>query len=304
VPAKALAQFSDDTSTSKIEFIDPLVGQIFEDRYKILSILGEGGMGTVYKATHVHMDKLLAIKTLIAGAVNDDKSFERFRKEAKAAASLNHINTISVSDFGRSKDGIAFLVMEFLDGKTLEDVLLELDEPLSLQRFQRIFTQICAGMEHAHKKGIVHRDLKPSNLMIIDSDDEEDLVKIVDFGLAKFCEEEGEKLTKTGVVIGSPQFMSPEQCCGDQLDIRSDIYSLGCIMYLALAGQVPLKGANNRSTISKHVSVLPTPISQLAPQVKIPAQLDLLIMQTLEKDPAKRPQSMAELGRRIKEVTI
>jgi tRNA A-37 threonylcarbamoyl transferase component Bud32 len=280
---------------------DPLVGQLFEERYQILSVLGQGGMGTVYKARHVHMDKIYAIKTLVQGAVRDDNSFKRFEQEAKAAASLNHPNIISVTDFGRSKQGLAYLVMEFLNGRTLDDIIIESDDFIGLDRFRRIFTQVCAGMQHAHKKGIIHRDLKPSNLMLIDTEDEVDCVKILDFGLAKLSSGDTQHLTQTGVVMGSPPFMSPEQCRGDELDTRADIYALGCVMYATLTGQVPLKGANSMATMYKHISDKPEPISQVSAGTRIPPRLEQVVMQTLEKEPDKRPQTMAELGRNLSE---
>ncbi len=270
------------------------VGQIFEGRFEILSVLGQGGMGMVYRARHTHMDKIVAMKTLVQGAVYDDISFLRFEQEARTAASLEHPNIITIYDFGRTKQGLAYLVMEYINGPTLEDVIVEIDS-LPLPRFMRIFGQACEGMQHAHKKGIIHRDLKPSNLMLYDAEDFVDKVKIVDFGLAKLAQDDTQKLTQSGMVMGSPLYMSPEQGRGDELDTRSDIYSLGCVMYVALSGHVPLKGNNSMATIYKHISDVPPLMSQVAPDIHIPRRLEQLVMRTLEKDPALRPQSMAEL---------
>ncbi len=278
---------------------DPLVGQVFEGRFQIISTLGRGGMGMVYKAKHIHMGKDVAIK-MLASKVSDDRTFLRFEQEARAAASLTHPNIISIFDFGRSADGQAYLVMEYLRGKTLEDIIV--DEGLSIARFQRIFSQVCDGMQHAHKKGIIHRDLKPTNLMIVDTEDAEDIVKIVDFGLAKLNNNaSGQQLTHEGTVVGSPAFMSPEQCRGDELDHRSDIYSLGCVMYTALAGRCPLVGNNSMATIYKHISDTPEPLSRVMGDIHVSPRLEQVIMQTLSKDREQRPQTMAELGRAISE---
>lgn len=276
------------------------VGQIFEGRFEILSVLGQGGMGMVYRARHTHMDKIVAMKTLVQGAVYDDISFLRFEQEARTAASLEHPNIITIYDFGRTKQGLAYLVMEYINGPTLEDVIVEIDS-LPLHRFMRIFGQACEGMQHAHKKGIIHRDLKPSNLMLYDAEDYTDKVKIVDFGLAKLAQDDTQKLTQSGMVMGSPLYMSPEQGRGDELDARSDIYSLGCVMYVALSGHVPLKGNNSMATIYKHISDVPPLMSAVAPHIQIPRRLEQLVMRTLEKDPANRPQSMAELQHEMNE---
>jgi serine/threonine protein kinase len=280
---------------------DPLVGQTFEGRFQIISVLGQGGMGMVYKARHVHMDKLVAIKTLVPAAVSDDKSFLRFEQEAKAASNLQHPNIISIFDFGRSAEGTAYLVMEFLEGKTLEDELVMQMELISLERFERIFTQVCSGMQHAHKKGVIHRDIKPSNLMLVDNEDGKDFVKIVDFGLAKLNnnEQAQQHLTQTGMVMGSPPFMSPEQCRGEELDHRTDIYSLGCVMYAALTGQVPHMGNNSMATIYKHITDAPLPISEVFGASSVPPRLEDLVMKTLLKNREERPQSMEELGKAL-----
>ena len=248
------------------------------------------------------MDKIVAIKTLVPSAVFDDTSFLRFEQEARTASNLEHPNIISIFDFGRSVRGHAYLVMEYINGKTLEDIIIDSEtESISIDRFLRVFSQACAGMQHAHRKGVIHRDLKPSNLMLYDTEDEIDKVKIVDFGLAKLSQSDSQNLTQSGVVMGSPLYMSPEQGRGDELDPRSDIYSLGCVMYTSLCGHVPLKGNNSMATIYKHISDAPPKISQVAPNIPIPRHLELVVMRTLEKDPALRPQSMDELAYEIDE---
>lgn len=291
-----------DTQEQKTDLSESLVGQTFEGRFEILSVLGRGGMGMVYKARHIHMDKIVAVKTLVQNAVFDDTSFLRFEGEARTASSLEHPNIISIFDFGRSVHGFAYLVMEYINGLTLEDIIVDSEtESITIPRFLRVFKQACDGMQHAHKKGVIHRDLKPSNLMVFDSDEEKDKIKIVDFGLAKLAQNDSQNLTQSGVVMGSPLYMSPEQGRGDELDSRSDIYSLGCVMYVSLCGHVPLKGPNSMATIYKHIQDAPPQLSHVAPYLNLPRRLEQVVMRTLEKDPNLRPQTMAELGYEIEE---
>lgn len=276
---------------------DPLVGQIFAERYEILSVLGTGGMSVVYKARHRYMDRLVAVKLLLSHLVLDNSAIQRFQQEAQAASSLGHQNIIAVYDFGVTPDNQAFLVMDYLDGENLADVL-ERDGRVPASRAIDIFRQVCDGLEHAHRKGIIHRDLKPSNLVLMRQEDGSELVKLVDFGIAKFLPQEGkmrQQLTHTGQVFGSPLYMSPEQCVGAKLDARSDIYSLGCLMYEALTGVHPLKGATSFETMNRHVKNKPLAFKQVAPDIEIPAELESIVMRCLEKDPTLRFQNAAEV---------
>jgi serine/threonine protein kinase len=276
-----------------------MIGQMFEGRFQILSVLGKGGAGVVYKAKQTHMDKLVAIKMLMSSVVPNDLSFLRFEQEARAAAALEHPNIITIHDFGRSAAGHAYLVMEYLGGKSLDDVL-KLEGRIELEQFLQIFSQICDGLQHAHKRGIVHRDIKPSNIMLVDKDSDHRVAKIVDFGLAKLTAQESEQnLTKSGMVMGTPLFMSPEQCRGAELDYRSDVYSLGCVMYAALTGQVPLKGDSTLNTLYKHMSEPPQPFCVSAPDLNLPPALEQVILKALEKDAESRQQSMSELRNEI-----
>ncbi len=276
-----------------------MIGQVFEGRFHILSVLGKGGAGVVYKAKQTHMDRLVAIKMLMSSMVPNDLSFLRFEQEARAAAALEHANIITIHDFGRSTTGHAYLVMEYLGGKSLDD-LLKLDGRLGPDQFLQVFSQICDGLQHAHKRGIVHRDIKPSNIMLVDKDNAITVAKIVDFGLAKLTAQESEQhLTKTGMVMGTPLFMSPEQCRGAELDYRSDVYSLGCVMYAALTGQVPLKGDSTLNTLYKHMAESPQPFCVTAPELNLPPALEQVILKALEKDPKCRQQSMSELRNEI-----
>jgi serine/threonine protein kinase len=276
---------------------DPLVGTVFAERYEILSVLGTGGMSVVYKARHRYMDRLVAVKLLLSHLVLDNSAIQRFQQEAQAASSLGHQNIIAVYDFGVTPENQAFLVMDYLDGENLADVL-ERDGKIPPSRAIDVFRQVCDGLEHAHRKGIIHRDLKPSNLVLMTQEDGSELVKLVDFGIAKFLPQEGkmrQQLTHTGQVFGSPLYMSPEQCVGAKLDARSDLYSLGCLMYEALTGVHPLKGATSFETMNRHVKSKPLPFAQVAPDAAIPEELQAIVAKCLEKDPANRFQSAAEI---------
>lgn len=277
---------------------DALIGTIFADKYEILSLLGEGGMSKVYKARHLLMKRIIAIKLLQESSINDEAARERFQLEAEAASALSHPNVVAVHDFGLTSDGRAFFIMDCLEGITLADLLLEKKE-LDLQQAFEIFTQACEGLDHAHRRGVIHRDVKPSNLVIVKQDDGSDLVKLVDFGIAKLLPrpEDGKKikrLTQSGQIFGSPPYMSPEQCSGRPLDARSDIYSLGCLMYETLSGEPPLYGETFVTTAVKHVNETPKPLSEKSAQ-KVPPALEAVVMKCLQKRPAARYESAAEL---------
>ncbi len=275
---------------------DPLVNTVFAERYEIKSVLGYGGMSMVYKARHTLMDRTVAIKILHPDYTKEPTSLQRFQLESKAAASLTHQNVVTVYDFG-CYNGQAFFVMDCLEGKSLAQTIEE-SGPIGYERAVNLFKQVCDGLEAAHRKGIIHRDLKPGNLIIIPHDDGSELVKIVDFGIAKMMPRAGEQalnLTQTGEVFGSPVFMSPEQCLGKPLDPRSDIYALGCVLYEALTGSPPLIGENFLETLNKHVGEKPKPFSTIAPEKKIPPQLEEVIFKCLEKNPDDRFQTVGEL---------
>lgn len=287
---------------------DPLVGTTFAEKYEILSILGEGGMSIVYKARHKYMDRVVAVKLLHEHLVGDPLAVQRFERESKAASSLSHQNIVTVHDFGMTKKGQAYFVMDCLEGESLGEVL-ERDVRLPLSDAISIFKQTCDGLEHAHKKGIVHRDLKPSNLVLIKQDDGSTLVKIVDFGIAKVLPKDGQtkqkqQLTQTGEIFGSPLYMSPEQCNGSELDHRADIYSLGCLMYETLAGVPPFIGDNFINTVVKHINEPPPQFAKTAPEAAIPAQVEATINKCLAKDPADRYQNVAILRQSLMDAAL
>jgi len=276
---------------------DPLIGNVFAERYLIESVLGLGGMSIVYKAQHSLMNRTVAIKMLHRNLKDDAMAMERFRLEAQAASSLSHQNVITVYDFGISPSGEPFFVMDCIEGESLEKVIDE-EGRIPYLRAISIFKQVCDGLEAAHKKGIVHRDLKPANVILTRREDGGDQVKLVDFGIAKLLPQAGkvqQQLTRTGEVFGSPIYMSPEQCLGRELDTRSDIYALGCLMYEAVAGEPPFIGDSYLATMNMHVEQHPKLISEKAPGADVPSELEAAILCCLQKDPDIRFQTAGEL---------
>src|SRR5579883_3237000 len=238
---------------------DYLLGTMLSDRYEILSVLGRGGMGVVYKGRRTLIDRFVAIKVLSEQLLDSDISKKRFMQEAKASARLNHPHLISVFDYGFTDYDEPYLVMDFLEGESLED-LFQRVHILPIDRFLKIFQQSCKALNYIHKMGLVHRDLKPSNIMLVPTDDDPDFIKLVDFGIAKVLPTgEGtiQRLTATGQSFGSPLYMSPEQCQGKDVDSRADIYSLGCVMFEMLTGTPPICGDNPLQTLFLHVTQKP-----------------------------------------------
>ncbi len=276
---------------------DPLLGKVWGDRYEILAVLGKGGMGIVYKARHQLLERPVAIKTLHPSMVSNHQNLARFQREAKAASSLNHPQIVSVHDFGMSPNGVPYLVMDYLDGRSLASVI-EQGGFLAPARALPIFIQVCEALNHAHKRGVVHRDLKPSNIMLVETDDEADSVRLLDFGLAKLLAQPGkllQRLSSTNDTFGSPLYMSPEHCMGHELDGRADLYALGCVMYETLTGTPPLKDDNALGTIYKQISETPISLCSLRPDLTLSKELEGIVMKTLEKDPQRRHASAAEV---------
>jgi serine/threonine protein kinase len=276
----------------------PLPASI-SDRLELLERIGEGGMSTVYKARHLVMGKVFAVKILNPHLTAKPQSLLRFQQEAKAAASLSHPNVITVHDCG-VHDNHAFLIMDYLEGHSLGDVI-DVQGKIPPERAIPIFIQTCDALGHAHLNSVIHRDLKPSNIMLVNDANHDDFVKIVDFGIAKLLDasemdEKGhQSLTQTGDVFGSPLYMSPEQCTGQKLDKRSDIYSMGCLMYETLTGKPPLIGANVLETMHKQLNDTAAPIVDDKSQDKLLKRLDAIITKCLAKDRKARYQDMTEL---------
>ncbi|CAM5999957.1 unnamed protein product [Sphagnum balticum] len=273
------------------------VGTIFLDRYRITELIAKGGMGIVFKAFDQVMGRDVAVKLLHAHLMEDPKAKQRFEKEMSICINFKHPNVVSVFDYGYSSEQVPYMVMEFLDGDTLDDLQLS-EGSLTLQMFIRVFTQVCAALIHAHSKQYVHRDVKPRNIVMIPQENGDYLVKLVDFGIAKIVgqtENTLQKLTQTGDALGSPFYMSPEQCRSMPMDDRSDIYSLGCVMYESISGKLPFNGPNAISTLFMHVNDRAEPFSAWRPDLQIPGELEQIILKMLEKEPLDRYQSVQDL---------
>jgi serine/threonine protein kinase len=259
---------------------------IIDEKYEVLSLLGKGGMCTVYKAKHLTLDRLVALKVLQRTLVRDEDALPRFKREAIAISGLDHPNIVKVFGFGVHGNA-PFMAIEYLEGISLAE-LLKQEHRLSKERALPIFVQILDALSHAHERGVIHRDLKPSNVMLIGSDQ----VKLVDFGIAKILPEPGkelQKLTRTGEVFGTAVYMSPEQCRAEALDARSDLYSMGCLMYEVLDGQVPIKGDTYYATLSRQLTDDPRESTFLS------HDFGRSILYALKKETKDRPQSASEL---------
>src|SRR5881394_3231665 len=257
--------------------LDPLLGRVFDGKYRLDERLGGGGMGTVYRATHLLIERPVAIKVLSQRFVGDKTAQQRFRREARAAGRMHHPNAVSVNDFGTTEDGWLYIVMELLEGRTLRDLLAR-EAPLDPARAVSFMLQACAAVGAAHDANLIHRDLKPANIFIEQRPNFPAVVKVLDFGVAKFMVEEHEDedfntLTQVGAIIGTPRYMSPEQCTGAApLTPASDVYSFGVILYEMLAGVVPFSAETPLALAMKQVTELPRPLREVVPG--IPQELE------------------------------
>ncbi len=272
---------------------DPIVGMTIDGRYSIERKLGEGGMGVVYLATHAVIGKRCALKLLRGDLASQEDVAERFVQEARAAAAIGNEHIIEIADFGRAPDGAPYFVMEYLDGVDIQHALKQ-SAQFDVQRCLDILVQCCEALAAAHDAGIVHRDLKPENIFLIEKNGRSDFVKILDFGIAKVARESG-RLTRTGMIFGTPQYMSPEQAAGTSIDERTDIYSLGIIMYEMLCGRVPFEADTFMGVLTKHLYEEPIPPNRLVPPVKIPSALEAVLLTSIAKKPDRRYQSMRDM---------
>ncbi|MEK6300517.1 MAG: serine/threonine-protein kinase [Acidobacteriota bacterium] len=277
---------------------DPFIGRVIEGRYRVDAKLGKGGMGVVYRATRLQIDDAVAIKILRAELLADPQSLERFRREAKAAARLKHPNVVTIHDFGITHDHIAYLVMELVDGENLRE-LIDRQGSLSQADAVEITCQICAALDEAHRLGIVHRDLKPDNI-VLGRFTGALRVKVLDFGIAKLRDLTlgSGSLTESGMVLGTPRYMSPEQCLGEEIDGRSDIYSLGIVLYEMLAGAAPFNSPSFGALIMQHVNHTPQPLRAI--KTTIAPAIEVVVAGALEKRREARPQSAIAFSTQLK----
>ncbi len=283
---------------SAIPDSDPLVGQLVAGKYRVLGRLGRGGMGTVYRIEHVMMKKEMALKVLLPGLGRSDELVRRFEREAEAAARLSHPNIITVTDFGRTVDGQLYLVMELLEGPSLAEVIGVDDErrPVAVVRAVHIVRQILRALEHAHRAGVVHRDLKPDNIVLVEREGVPDVVKLLDFGIAKLSIGEGaadEALTQAGMIYGTPEYLSPEQALGEPADARADLYSTGVILYELLCGRRPFEAESKLALVSMHITAAAMPVVRRAPDAAIPVELSDVVERAMQKRREDRYQTAA-----------
>jgi len=276
--------------------MDPLTNQTLDEKYFLEERLGEGGMGTVYRARHLLMDRPVAIKVLHPRFVDNEAARTRFQLEARAAVMLHHLNAVSVTDFGQTSDGNVYLVMELLEGRTLRDIIAK-EAPLETARATSIMLQTSAAVAAAHKAGIIHRDLKPSNIFVTQSANAPGVVKVLDFGIAKlafdkFGNEDATAVTLPGTPIGTPRYMAPEQYEGRELTGAADVYSLGVILYEMLAGMAPFTGATPVEIALKHRNDPLRPPRDIV--AAIPEDVERVVLHALEKEPEARPTDAGE----------
>ncbi|MFN0248062.1 MAG: serine/threonine protein kinase [Kofleriaceae bacterium] len=295
-------------STSYVQGDDPLVGQTLAGRYLISKKLGEGGMGAVYLATHTSLEKQVALKVLHGEFARKPDLVERFMQEAKAASRIRHENVIDISDFGTTNEGMVFFAMELLRGHDLHEEVARArlnGQLLPWIRSKRIFLQICAALSAAHAHGIIHRDLKPENIYLIDFLGDTDFVKLLDFGIAKQTEVEdgGRKLTKTGMLFGTPEYMSPEQARGEQVDARVDVYAMGCILFQLVTGRVPFEADNFMGVLTLHLTEPPPMIPpEIFDLIGAPRELAGVIDRALAKDKTVRWSTIDDLANAVRRV--
>jgi serine/threonine protein kinase len=270
---------------------DALAEGVQIGEYRVEKLLGEGGMGQVYAAKQPVIGKRVAIKILKSAFSNDAELVRRFLGEARAVNKIGHPNIIDIFSFGQLPDGRQYFVMEFLEGETLGERIGR--EPLETEEAKRLLMQACNALEAAHREKVVHRDLKPDNLWIARPKHGSSFIKVLDFGIAKLIETEMVNVTQTGVTMGTPMYMSPEQCIGQNVDHRTDIYAMGAILYQVFAGRLPFDGRTFAEVVAQQLTAVPQPPSAYR---AMPAPLEHLILACLEKDASKRPQSASELG--------
>jgi serine/threonine protein kinase len=282
-----------------------LVNHVLADRYRLIKLIGEGGMGSVYQAEHITIGRKLAIKVLAPEYCDSPEVVARFLQEARTASMLHHEHIVDITDFGYTKQGLAFLTMEYLEGEDLA-TLLSREGRQPWARLRRIILQVCRALNAAHDKGIIHRDMKPDNCYRIKRGGNPDFIKILDFGIAKIIdgnlgnrEDKPKMATEAGTLLGTPEYMAPEIARDQKADARVDIYSLGVLMYEMLTGSVPFRGQTFMATVAMQMVDDPVPPRERAPDASIPVEVEAVVMKALRKDPAERYQSIRELAEAI-----
>ena len=276
------------------------VGRVLGGRYQLDQVIGSGGMGEIYRARRLHIGDTVAVKVLRPDVVDNEKSRQRFYREARAAAMLHHPNAVVIHDFGEDTDGTTYIVMELLLGRSLRQVLVD-EGTVSSVRCYGIIRQASAALDAGHRNGIIHRDIKPDNIILLDSNDGADHIKILDFGIAKLRDQAldtlsmEQRLTNVGTVIGTPHYMAPEQCQGEEADARSDIYSMGVVLYELLTGVAPFLAKTPTGVAIKHVTEKPRPLRELQPSIS--EAVERVVLRALEKEPSARQQTALELAR-------
>jgi serine/threonine protein kinase len=288
---------------TKLVALNPLLGSTLDGKFSIDAQLGRGAMGTVYRATQLNLERPVAVKIMRSDILSNPVAIERFKREALAIARLKHPRIVSIYDYGVSSEVGAYIVMEYLEGKSLYAEVRE-RKRIPLDQGVRWMRQICQAVAVAHAAGVIHRDLKPHNIFL-EATQEGPFVKVLDFGLAKLQRTTDQgvgSLTKSGTLVGSPPYMSPEQCEDLPLDAQSDIYSLGCVFYEMLAGRPPFVGSSPIDTLVKHMNEDPKPPSEFAPEV--PAAVDAVLLKALAKHKKDRYESAVEFGQVLAGVEV
>ena len=300
--AETILKSANDKDESKPK--DSMIGRVLAGRYQLIEKLGQGGMGAVYKGQHVKMNRLTAIKILTADLADNPEFVTRFEREAEMASHIDNPHAVSIYDFGEADDGLVYLAMEFLDGEPLSSVIAR-EGALPIDRVVSITRQAAEALEAAHQIGIVHRDFKPDNVMICQKKGRGDWVEVVDFGIAKRSEVDPkhQALTQTGFVLGTPQYMSPEQVAGETLDLRSDLYSLALVTYEMLTGSLPFEGGSPQSQMVKRLLEPPLPLQKVRPQLAVPQAVEEVIMKALARYPKNRHASTVEFAREFEKAT-
>jgi serine/threonine-protein kinase len=278
--------------------LENFIGKVLDSKYQIQHLIGEGGMGNVYQAKHLHIGFPVAVKILHPKLVKDSTAVERFRREARSARTIAHPNAVQVMDFGITSDNILYLVMELINGISLQKVL-DNETILDTTRAISIMKQVCLAVDVAHTKSIIHRDLKPDNILVIDAGTPLETVKVIDFSIAKIKQgSDDPNITSAGIAVGTPKYISPEQAQGlKDIDSRADIYSLGVILYQMLTGKLPFEGKTVAMTLIQHIQTKPKALRELNPN--IPIELEKVVLKALAKIPSERQQSAAMLAEEL-----